>query len=97
MPPRGAPGAVSEPADEAAPAGVTAAGPSPDPEGAAKDSTDDVAATVEKPPGALGESKGLEPDGAATEAEGAAEANNTEGKKKWAPSSISCATRPTLG
>ena len=56
-----------------------------------------MAATVEKPPGALGESMGPEPDGAATEAEGAAEANNTEGKKKWAPSSISCATRPTLG
>ena len=80
MPPRGARGAVSEPSDEAAPAAVTAAGPPPDPEGAAKDSADDVAATVEKPPGALGESKGPEPDGGAAEAEGAAEANNTENK-----------------
>ena len=80
MPPRGARDAVSEPADKAAPAAVTAAGPPPDPEGAAKDSADDVAATVEKPPGALGESKGPEPVGAATEAEGAAEANNTGGK-----------------
>ena len=34
---------------------------------------------VGKPADALGESKGLEPDGAATGAEGAAEANNTEG------------------
>ena len=71
---------MSEPADEATPAAVTAAGPPPDPEGAAKEPSDDVAATVEKLPGALGESKGPEPDGAATEAEGAAEANNTEGK-----------------
>ena len=80
MAPRGARGAVSEPSDEAAPAAVTANGPPSDPEGAAKDSSGDVAATVEKPPGALGESKGPEPDGGAAEAEGAAEANNTENK-----------------
>ena len=81
MPPRGARAAVSTPAErEPLGALTTAVGPAPDPVGPAGNSADGMAPPVVSAAPPLGESQGLEPAGAATEAQGAAEADNTEGK-----------------
>ena len=85
MAPRGARAAVSTPAEREVGALTTAVGPAPDPVGPAGNSADGMAPPVVLAAPPLGESQGLESADAATEAQGAAEANNTEGKTNGNP------------